>query len=150
MNRSKRSALGSIVNLLAIAAALIGLAFYLINTNTTYFSNLGRSTPVLVSVGAAILLSLIWCIAGKSVTTFLDLFPIASPALLIFAFLTLLNSRVNGIAAVMTFENNEQNMADLRSALIALGAMAIAAVLACLASFFSVRKSETSENSAAA
>jgi hypothetical protein len=57
-----------------------------------------------------------------------------------FALLTLVNSRVNGIAAIMTFENNAANMADLQSALVAIGALAAAALLACLAAFFSVKK----------
>jgi hypothetical protein len=46
----------------------------------------------------------------------------------------------NGIAAIMTFENNAANMADLQSALVAIGALAAAALLACLAAFFSVKK----------
>ena len=136
----KRSAFGTFINLLAIAAACAGLAFYYINSNTTYFANLGKNSIVFGTAGAAILLLLIWCAAGGASTTWKDLLPIASPALLMFSFLTLLNSRINGIAAVMTFENNEQNMADLQSAIIALAALAAAAILACLASFFSIKK----------
>ena len=136
----KRSVFGTFINLLAIAAACAGLAYYYINSNTTYFANLGKNSIIFATAGAAIVLLLIWCAAGRASTTFMDLFPIVSPALLIFSFLTLLNSRINGIAAVMTFENNEQNMADLRSAIISLAALAAAALLACLASFFSIRK----------
>ena len=136
----KRTFFGTCINLLAIAAACAGLVFYIINTNTKYFSNLGRSNAVLGAIIAAMVLLLVWCLAGGATTSWKDLLPIAAPALLMYAFLTLLNSRVNGIAAVMTFENNAQNMADLKSAIVSLAALLVAALLACLASFFSVRK----------
>lgn len=56
------------------------------------------------------------------------------------AALTLVNSRINGVAAIMTFENNAQNMADLQSAIIAIAALVIAAVLAAFTAFFDVKK----------
>ncbi|MBQ1492903.1 MAG: hypothetical protein IIZ39_13165 [Blautia sp.] len=136
----KRGVLGTFLTLLSIVAGGVGLAFYVTNTNTTYFSGLGRNTVVIGTVAAAIVALLLWCLFGGATTSIKDLLPIAAPALFMVGFLTLLNSRVNGIAAIMTFENNEQNMADLNSALIALGALAIAAVLACLAAFCDVKK----------
>ena len=49
-------------------------------------------------------------------------------------------ARVNGIAAIMTFTNNAQNMKDLSSAVVAIAALAIAMILNMIAAFFAVTK----------
>ena len=51
-----------------------------------------------------------------------------------------IQARVNGIAAIMTFTNNAQNMKDLSSAIVAIAALAIAMILNMVASFFAVHK----------
>lgn len=136
----KRALFGTIVNLLAVFAAIYGLVKYFTNAGTNYFKNLGKNPLVIGAVVLAVAAILIWCFLGEEKTTWKDILPIAAPALLMFALLTLANSRINGIAAIMTFENNAANMADLQSALDALASLAFAAVFACLASFFNVKK----------
>ena len=136
----KRAKLGTLLNVLAIASALAGLGFYLVNTGTTYFVGLGRDNLVIGTVAGAIAALLLWCLIGGTELSWKDLLPVISPALLMVGMLTLANSRVNGIAAIMTFENNEQNMADLKSAILALAALLIAALISCLAAFFNVKK----------
>ena len=135
----KRSIVGTLMQLLAAAAACVGLVFYIINSKTTYFVGLGLNPLVAGSLIAAILALLLWCAFGKAKVSIADILPILAPSLCMFAFLTLLNSRVNGIAAIMTYENNAANMADLQSALVALVAMCLAAVLSCVAAFFNTR-----------
>lgn len=136
----KRSIPGMVMNLLAAAAACFGLMQYFTNAGTTYFKGLGTNPAVIGAAAAAIAALLVWTLIGGAKPSWKDILPIAAPALLMFALLTLVNSRVNGIAAIMTFENNAANMADLQSALVAIGALAAAALLACLAAFFSVKK----------
>ena len=136
----KRAIVGMIVNLLAAVAACIGLVQYMTNAGTNYFKGLGTNPLIVSSVAVAVVALLVWCFLGEAKPTWKDILPIVAPALLIFAALTLVNSRVNGIAAIMTFENNAQNMADLQSALDSIAALLIAAGLACLAAFFRVRK----------
>lgn len=136
----KRALFGTIVNALAVIAACFGLVQYFTNAGTTYFKGLGTNPAVIAATVIAIAALVVWCLLGEARTTWKDILPIAAPALLMFALLTLLNSRINGIAAIMTFENNAANMADLQSALYALGGLGVAAVLACLAAFFSVKK----------
>lgn len=136
----KRALFGTIVNILAAVAAIFGLVQYFTNAGTNYFKNLGTNPGVIAATVIAIAAILVWCFLGEEKTTWKDILPIAAPALLMFALLTLANSRINGIAAIMTFENNAANMADLQSALEALASLAVAAVFACLASFFSVKK----------
>ena len=136
----KRSIAGIVMNLLAVAAACVGILQYFVNAGTNYFKGLGTNPAIIGAAGAAIAALLVWTLIGEARPTWKDILPIAAPALLMFALLTLVNARVNGIAAIMTFENNAANMADLQSALVAIGAFAAAALLACLAAFFSVRK----------
>ena len=60
--------------------------------------------------------------------------------LLIVATITLAGSRIVGIAAIMTFENNAQNMADLTSAIVGIAACLVAAIVGIAASFFDTVK----------
>ena len=136
----KRSYFGTIVSLLAVCAACVGLIAYMMNAGTTYFVGLGKNTLVICSLIVGILALLLWVAMGEANVTWKDILPLAAPSLFMFGFLTLLNSRINGIAAIMTFEANEANMSDLKSALVALVAMAIAALLACIAAFANVKK----------
>ena len=136
----KRAYFGTIVSLLAACAACVGLIAYIMNTGTTYFVGLGKSMPVICSLIVGIVALLAWVALGEAKVTWKDILPLAAPSLFMFGFLTLLNSRINGIAAIMTFEANEANMADLKSALVALVFMAVAAVLACVGAFANVKK----------
>ncbi len=136
----KRALFGTILNILAVVAACFGLVQYFTNAGTNYFKNIGTNPAIIAATVIAIAALLVWCFLGEEKTTWKDILPIAAPALLMFALLTLANSRINGIAAIMTFENNAANMADLQSALDALASLAFAAVFACLAAFFSVKK----------
>ncbi len=138
----KRGMLGTIVSGIAAILAVLGLVFYIINTNTTYFSGLGKDTVVITTSVAAVITLLLWVILGEAKNSWKDLFSIVSPALLMVGFLTLLNSRINGIAAIMTFEANDANMADMKSAIIAMVLLFAAAIIAAVSSFFQVRKAD--------
>lgn len=66
--------------------------------------------------------------------------PVVSGVLLVTGLALFIQSRVNGIAAIMTFTNNAQNMADLSSAIVGMVALAIAMLLNMVSAFFAVRK----------
>ncbi|MBP3877129.1 MAG: hypothetical protein J6E44_04130 [Lachnospiraceae bacterium] len=136
----KRAIFGSAMTVITIAAAAVGLIFYIMNAGTTYFSGLGKDPVVIGASAAGIVVLALWLVLGEAKASWKDLLPVAAPACLIVAALTLVNSRINGIAAIMTFENNAQNMADLQSAIIAIAALIIAAVLAAFTAFFDVKK----------
>ena len=82
----------------------------------------------------------LWLVLGEPKASWKDILPVLAPVCLIVAALNLVNSRINGIAAIMTFENNAQNMADLQSGIIAIAALIAAAVLAVFTAFFDVKK----------
>lgn len=65
---------------------------------------------------------------------------VAAAALLMAATLLLVNTRVNSIAAVMTYENNASNMADLTSCIVGIAGCLVATVVSIVASFHDVVK----------
>ena len=136
----KRALFGSIKTVITIVAAVVGLINYITNSNTNYFAGLGKDPVVIGCAVLAIAALALWLVLGNPKITWTDILPVAAPALLIVAALTLVNSRINGVAAIMTFENNAQNMADLQSAIVAIAALVVAAVLAALNAFFDVKK----------
>ena len=136
----KRALFGSIMTVITIVAAVIGLINYITNANTTYFSGLGKDPVVIGCAVLAIAALALWLVLGEPKASWKDILPVIAPACLIVAALTLVNSRINGIAAIMTFQNNAQNMADLSSALTAIAALVAAAVLAAFTAFFDVKK----------
>ena len=136
----KRAIFGSIMTVITIVAAVVGLVNYITNSNTTYFAGLGKDPVVIGCTVLGIAALARWLVLGEPKAAWKDILPVAAPACLIVAALTLVNSRINGVAAIMTFENNAQNMADLQSAIIAIAALVAAAVLAAFTAFFDVKK----------
>ena len=57
------------------------------------------------------------------------------------SFVMLLVSRVNAIAAIMTFTNSAENMADLQSCIISMVCLLLGTIVAVVASYFDVTKS---------
>ena len=123
--------------------ALVGFIFYMINTKTAYFAGKGVSTAVVACLIAAIVCAVIYVIVGmKDTPLWADIFPIATSALLMAALMSFASARINGIAAIMTFENNESNMADLKSAIIGIVFVAVAWLVSLVASFMDVSKAK--------
>ena len=78
--------------------------------------------------------------AQKGQKTWMDILPVAAPVLLMVSFVLFLVSRVNAIAAIMTFTNSAENMADLQSCIISLGCLLVGTIVAVVASYFDVSK----------
>lgn len=128
------------MTVITIVVAVVGLANYIMNSNTTYFSGLGKDPLVIGGAALGIAALVLWLVLGEPKASWKDILPMLAPVCLIVAALNLVNSRINGVAAIMTFENNAQNMADLQSAIVAIAALIAAAVLAVFTAFFDVKK----------
>lgn len=136
----KKSA-GFFMTILSAIAAVVGVVAYIMNTRTNYFINLGVNTVVVACAVAAVVIQVVYLIAsGKGHNLFVDLLAVLPPVLLIVAAITLVSTRINGIAAIMTFENNAQNMADLTSAIVGIAGCVVAALIGVIASFFDAAK----------
>lgn len=137
----KKQSVGFILSIVTVAAALAGVIGYLINCGTNYFSNLGVDAVVVGCAIAAIALEVAYVVVNmKGTKTWADVLPVAVAVLLMVATLLLVNSRVNSIAAVMTYENNASNMADLTSCIVGIVGCLVATVTSVVSSFFDVVK----------
>lgn len=137
----KKQSVGFILSVVTVVAALVGLVGYLINCGTNYFANLGVDSAVVGCTVAAIAAVIVYVVVNmKGVQTWADVLPVVAAALLMVATLLLVNTRVNAIAAVMTFENNAKNMADLVSCIVGIAGCLVATIVAVISSFFDTVK----------
>lgn len=144
MNFMKKQSAGFYLAAATTILAMIGLVFYLINCSTDYFGNLGVSMPLAACLVISCALELVY-IAGYEKTgskLYLDAMPVIAGALLTLALVLFITSRVAGIASIMTFENNAQTMADMKSAVIGMVFCLLAIVFNIVASFFRVVKEQ--------
>lgn len=137
----KKNGIGFYATGLSFVAGIVALVFYMINTNTDYFANLGVNPVVAGCAAVALAAQLVLLILSKQPQpAWLDLVAVAAPVLLMVAFVSLIGTRVNGIASIMTFENNAQTMSDLSSAIISLAAFLIAWLVSVISTYFNIRK----------
>ena len=136
-----KKSVGFFMTILSAAAAAVGAAAYFMNCRTNYFINLGIDPVVMGSAVRAIVLQAAYSIVTqKGNQLWTDILAVLPPVLLIVATITLAGSRISGIASIMTFENNAQNMADLTSAIVGIAACLIATIVGIAASFFDTVK----------
>jgi len=142
MDFIKKQAAGFYLNIVVIVIAVMGLIRYLQNCKTSYFSNLGTNHIVVVCFIVAICAEIIFLagyeIIGNKIV--FDVFPVIAAILLTIGTILFVSSRVNGIAAIMTFTNNASTMADLNHTIISIVVCAISMILTIIASFFKVVK----------
>lgn len=139
----KNKSLGFYIMVIAAVLAAAGLIFYLINCNTSYFGNLGVNAGIVTCMVLAVVLELLYVFGYTSrVSRMFDLIPLVCGALLMVAFVLFVGARANGIASILTFENNAQTMADLRSAVIGMVLCFLAVIVNIIGSFFRVVRDE--------
>lgn len=137
----KQNGIGFYTTGLSFVAGVIALVFYMINAKTDYFANLGVSPVVVGCTVVAVVAQLVLLVLSKQEQPiWMDLAAAAAPVLLMVAFINLTGSRVNGIASIMTFENNAQTMSDLTSAIVSMAALLIACLIGIVSSYFNIRK----------
>lgn len=137
---NKKIGAGMISTVITLILGVVGLVAYLVNAGTAYFSNLGKNPIVICSLVIAILALCAFIVLGKESPAWTDILPVIAPACLIIGGITLLNTRINGIAAIMTFTNNAQTMSDLSSAVIAIASNIIGGIVGIVNAFLEVRK----------
>lgn len=137
----KKQSAGFYLTAVSAVAALVGLIGYLVNCGTNYFVNLGIDYAVVgCAVAAVVLQAAYLLVAQKGQKIWMDILPVAVSVLLMVAMLLMVNTRVVSIAAVMTFENNAKNMADLTSAIVGIAGCLVAAIVSIVSAFFDVSK----------
>lgn len=143
----KKQSIGFYLSTLTIIAAVIGAAMYLGNCKTAYFANLGVNNSVVACLVIAVLLEIAF-VAGNEFAGskfILDLCPVVSAVLITVATILFISTRVNGIAAIMTFTNNASTMQDLNNTIMTIVCCVAAMLLSMVSSFFDIVKEQKSE-----
>ncbi|MDF7666152.1 hypothetical protein [Bifidobacterium sp. ESL0745] len=145
----KQQSVGFYVNALALIVGIAAVAYYLVNAHTDTFTNIGTSALVMaLTVLALLMLVAVLVIRqmpiarGFAANTLLDVCSLAAPVLLIVSVVSIIASRVDTFASILTFQQNAHTTADMHSAIVAIVAYFVAALLAVIASFFKVNKNE--------
>lgn len=144
MSFLKKQSAGFYITILTAVLTVISIVFYLINCNTDYFANLGVNAGIVVCLVIAAVLEIVF-VAGYNKAAqnrVMDIIPVVCGVLLMVAFVLFIGARVNSIATILSFEKNDQTMADLSSALIGMGFCFAAVLFNIIGSFFKVVKEE--------
>lgn len=136
----KKNAAGFALSILSAVVGVVGVIAYFGNAKTNSFANLGISPVVMACAVIGIAALVVRAALGKKDALWLDVMPVVSSVTLILAAVQLVGTRVNTIAAIMTFNNNANTMADLKSAIAAIAALLIAAVISIVSAYFNTSK----------
>ena len=139
MAEKKKMGAGLVLSVITALVTVAGLVLYMMNCKTNYFINSGVNNAVVACLAAAAILEIVMIAASMRMGAkpVLDILPVACGVLTAYALIQFISSR---IGSIMTFENNAQNMADLKGAIIGMIVCAAALICTIISSFFKVVK----------
>ncbi len=140
MEFMKKQSVGFYLGILTVIISAIAAGLYMGNCNTSYFKSLGVNSTVTLCLVAGLICEAVF-ICGNEIKgdlMVLDLFAVASAVFLAVGTVTFVSTRVNGLAAIMTFNNNASTMADFKNTIVAFAFCAAAILLSIVTSFFKV------------
>lgn len=142
MAEKKKVGAGLVLSVITALVTVLGLVLYMINCKTNYFINSGVNNAVVASLAVAAILEIVMIVASVKMGAkpVLDIIPVVCGVLTAYALIQFLGSRIAAIGSIMTFENNAQNMADLKGAIIGMIVCAVAMICTIISSFFKVVK----------
>ena len=141
MTEKKKMGAGLVLSVITVLVTVAGLVLYMMNCKTNYFVKTTGNTIVACLAVAAILEIVMIIVSVKmGAKPVLDIIPVACGVLTAYALIAFVGSRIAAIGSIMTFENNAQNMADLKGAIIGMIVCAVALIFTIISSFFKVVK----------
>ena len=142
MAEKKKVGAGLVLSVSTDLVTVLGLVLYMINCKTNYFINSGVNNAVVACLAVAAILEIVMIVASVKMGAkpVLDIIPGVCGVLTAYALIQFLGSRIAAIGSIMTFENNAQNMADLKGAIIGMIVCAVAMICTIISSFFKVVK----------
>ena len=143
MTEKKKMGAGLVLSVITVLVTVAGLVLYMMNCKTNYFFiNSGVNNAVVACLAAAAILEIVMIAASMKMGAkpVLDILPVACGVLTAYALIQFISSRIAAIGSIMTFENNAQNMADLKGAIIGMIVCAVALIFTIISSFFKVVK----------
>ena len=143
MAEKKKIGAGLVLSVITALVTVAGLILYMVNCKTNYFSKTtGVDNTIIASLAVAVILEIVMIAASVKMGAkpVLDIIPVVCGVLTAYALITFIGSRIAAIGSIMTFENNTQNMADLKGAIIGMIVCAVALICTIISSFFKVVK----------
>ena len=142
MAEKKKVGAGLVLSVITALVTVLGLVLYMINCKTNYFINSGVNNAVVACLAVDAILEIVMIVASVKMGAkpVLDIIPVVCGVLTAYALIQFLGSRIAAIGSIMTFENNAQNMADLKGAIIGMIVCAVAMICTIISSFFKVVK----------
>ena len=141
MTEKKKMGAGLVLSVITVLVTVAGLVLYMMNCKTNYFVKTTGTDNTIVACLAAILEIVMIIVSVKmGAKPVLDIIPVACGVLTAYALIAFVGSRIAAIGSIMTFENNAQNMADLKGAIIGMIVCAVALIFTIISSFFKVVK----------
>ena len=119
MTEKKKMGAGLVLSVITVLVTVAGLVLYMMNCKTNYFvKTTGTDNTIVACLAVAAILEIVMIIVSVKMGA----------------------SRIAAIGSIMTFENNAQNMADLKGAIIGMIVCAVALIFTIISSFFKVVK----------
>ena len=142
MTEKKKMGAGLVLSIITVLVTVAGLVLYMMNCKTNYFVKTTGTDNTIVACLVAAILEIVMIIASVKMGAkpVLDIIPVACGVLTAYALIAFVGSRIAAIGSIMTFENNAQNMADLKGAIIGMIVCAVALIFTIISSFFKVVK----------
>ena len=142
MAEKKKMGAGLVLSVITALVTAAGLVLYMKNCKTNYFINSGVDNAIGACLAVAAILEIVMIAASVKMGAkpVLDIIPVVCGVLTAYALIQFISSRIAAIGSIMTFENNAQNMADLKGAIIGMIVCAVALICTIISSFFKVVK----------
>ena len=142
MAEKKKVGAGLVLSVITALVTVLGLVLYMMHCKTNDFINSGVNNAVVACLAVAAILEIVMIVASVKMGAKpgLDIIPVVCGVLTAYALIQFLGSRIAAIGSIMTFENNAQNMADLKGAIIGMIVCAVAMICTIISSFFKVVK----------
>ena len=143
MTEKKKMGAGLVLSVITVLVTVAGLVLYMMNCKTNYFvKTTGTDNTIVACLAVAAILEIVMIIVSvkRGAKPVLDIIPVACGVLTAYALIAFVGSRIAAIGSIMTFENNAQNMADLKGAIIGMIVCAVALIFTIISSFFKVVK----------
>ncbi len=142
----KKQSIGFYVVALSILMELLGLVFYLVNSNTAYYKKSSTISFGFIALAVIfIVISVIYILSsnGIGLKKYFEWLPVVNGIVCMLAFMNFLSLRVYSFTTIITFEKSEQNMSDMKLAIIGIVFCLAAVFLHMIGSFLSVRRKES-------
>ncbi|MDO4328294.1 MAG: hypothetical protein Q4C66_03035 [Lachnospiraceae bacterium] len=144
MSFLKKQSVGFYFIIVTIIALLSSLVCYLSNCKTKYYTSFGVDTSLVAFLIIGIVVEAAYIIGvNKAVQgVVIDVFAVAGGVFCMLAMVAFLRVRAYSIATILTFQNNDSNLSDMKGAIVAMVLCAAAVVLSILSSYMRVVKED--------